>query len=120
MTKQIRPLTAYTEEQRTRAQERFALIKPFLEDGVPLTQIAEAHHLPLRTARRWVADFRQHGLAGLIRQARRDQGKRRGLPTDLPALIEGLALQKPKCSIAAIHRKATQIAQEQGWPLPSY
>ena len=120
MTKLIRPLTAYTEEQRMQAQARFALIQPFLEEGVPLTQIAESHHLPLRTARRWVADFRTYGLAGLIRQERSDQGKRRGLPTDLPTLIEGLALQKPKRSIAALHRKAVQIAQEQGWPLPSY
>lgn len=114
------PLTAYTEEQRAQAQARFDLIRPFLEDGVPLTQIAEAQHLPLRTARRWVALYRTHGLAGLIRQVRSDQGKRRGLPPDLPSLIEGLALQKPKRSIAAIHRKAVQIAEEQGWPHPSY
>jgi len=120
MTKQTRPLTTYTEEQRIQAQARFALIQPFLEEGVPLTQIAESHHLPLRTARRWVADFRTHGLAGLIRQTRSDQGKRRGLPIDLPALIEGLALQKPKRSIAAIHRKAMQIAEQQGWTSPSY
>src|SRR6266567_2099640 len=120
MTKQTLPLTAYTEEQRVQAQARFVLIQPFLEDGVPLTQIAEAQHLPLRTARRWVADFRAHGLAGLIRQPRLDQGKRRGLPTDLPSLIEGLALQKPRRSIAAIHRQVEQVAEEQGWPHPSY
>src|ERR1700685_1202248 len=98
MVKQPLPLTAYTEEQRVQAQERFVLIRPFLEEGVPLTQIAAAQHLPLRTARRWVAAFRAHVLAGLIRQTRSDQGKRRGLPTDLPSLIEGLALQKPKRS----------------------
>jgi putative transposase len=120
MTKQTLPLTAYTEEQRLLAQARFVLIRPFLEDGVPLTQIADAQHLPLRTARRWVADFRAHGLAGLIRQPRLDQGKRRGLPTDLPSLIEGLALQKPKRSVAAIHRQVVQIAEKQGWPHPSY
>lgn len=120
MTKQTRPLTTYTEEQRMQAQARVAIIRPFLEDGVPLTQIAEAQHLPLRTARRWVAEYRRCGLAGLIRQTRSDQGKRRGLPTDLPTLIEGLALQKPKRSIAAIHRKSLQIAEQQGWPSPSY
>src|SRR6202007_1605097 len=98
----------------------FATIKPFLEDGVPLTQIAEAQHLPLRTARRWVAEYRVCGLAGLIRQTRSDQGKRRGLPTDLSSLIVGLALQKPRRSIAAIHRKAVQIAEELSWPHPSY
>ena len=120
MAKPTLPLTAYTEEQRVQAHARFVLIQPFLEEGVPLTQIAEAQHLPLRTARRWVAQFRTYGLAGLIRQTRSDQGKRRGLPTNLPSLIEGLALQKPKRSIAAIHRQVVQIAEEQGWPHPSY
>jgi putative transposase len=120
MMKRPLPLTAYAEEQRAQAQARFDLLRPFLEDGVPLTQIAEAQHLPLRTARRWVVLYRAYGLAGLIRETRSDQGKRRGLPSDLPSLIEGLALQKPKRSIAAIHRKAVQIAEEQGWPHPSY
>jgi putative transposase len=120
MTKHPLPLTTYSEEQRTQAQARFELLRPFLEDGVPLRQIAEAQHLPLRTARRWVALYRAYGLAGLIRQARSDQGKRRGLPPDFLSLIEGFALQKPKRSIAAIHRKAVQIAEEQGWPHPSY
>lgn len=64
--------------------------------------------------------FRAPGHAGLIRQPRVDQGKRRGLPTDLLSLIEGLALQKPKRSIVAIHRQVVQIAAEQGWPHPSY
>ncbi len=89
MTKQTLPLTVYTQEQRLLAQARFALIRPFLEEGVPLTQIAHEQHLPLRTARSWVADFRTYGLAGLIRQTRSDQGKRSRLPTDLLSLIEG-------------------------------
>jgi len=63
MTKRPLPLTAYAEEQRAQAQGRFNLLRPFLEDGVPLTQIAEAQHLPLRTARRWVALYRTYGLA---------------------------------------------------------
>src|SRR6266568_8993303 len=120
MIKQTRPLTAYTEEQRLQAQAHFAIIRPFLEEGVPLTQIAEAQHLPLRTARRWVAAYRTRGLAGLIRQTRKDQGKRRGLPADVQPLIEGLALQKPRRSIATIHRQVVQIAEEQSWPHPSY
>ena len=96
MAKQPLPLTAYTEDQRVQAHERFVLIRPFLEEGVPLTQIAEAQHLPLRTARRWVAAFRTYGLAGLVRQARSDRGKRRGLPTNLSSLIEGLRLTEAK------------------------
>jgi putative transposase len=120
MARQVQPLTTYPEEQRAQALERFALIRPFLEEGIPLACIAREQHLPLRTARRWVAEYRAYGLVGLIRQPRMDQGKRRGLPADLQPLIEGLALQKPRRSIAAIHRQVVQIAEEQSWPHPSY
>jgi putative transposase len=35
-------------------------------------------------------------------------------------LIEGLALQKPRRSIASIARIVANIAREQGWVVPSY
>ena len=41
-------------------------------------------------------------------------------PPQLTSLIEGLALQKPRRSAAAIHRVARETAQQQGWPEPSY
>src|SRR5699024_3975057 len=39
---------------------------------------------------------------------------------DLQAFIEGLALSKPRRSIAAIARKAQPKAAQQGWPMVSY
>jgi hypothetical protein len=48
------PLTALTEEERAVALERFQLLRRHLEDGVPLTMVAAAQAIPLRTARRWV------------------------------------------------------------------
>lgn len=113
-------LSAATEKQRERAQQRFSQIRPFLEDGVPLTHLAERYHLPVRTLRQWVQRYRQQGLVGLVRKGRSDRGTRRGLPLDLVRLIEGLALQKPPRSIAAIHRQVTRVAAEQGWPQPGY
>jgi putative transposase len=120
MTKQPPPLTALTETQRAQAYARFTLLRPFLQERIPLPQIARQQSLPLRTLRRWVRQYREYGLAGLLRQPRSDRGQRRGLPADLKTLIEGLALQKPKRSIAAIHRHVTAIAATQGWKPPSY
>ncbi|RYF02646.1 MAG: hypothetical protein EOO40_13075, partial [Deltaproteobacteria bacterium] len=53
------------------------------------------------------------------RRSRSDRG-RRHFPPQLTSLIEGLALQKPRRSAAAIHRLARETAQQQGWPEPSY
>lgn len=109
-----------SENERTQALERFYVIRPFLEDGVPLVQIAKERTIPRRTLTRWVKQYRETGLDGLIRQGRADKGERRNVPPDLKSLIEGLALQKPRRSAAAIHRQVTRVATEQGWPVPSY
>jgi len=108
------------ESERTRALERFYVLRPFLEDGVPLAQIARERAFPLRTLSRWVKCYRETGLNGLARKARSDKGKQRGIAPDLKPLIEGLALQKPRRSVAAIHRQVGRVATEQGWPIPSY
>jgi len=120
MTEQISRLSACTEAQRERALHHFSLIRPFLQGDVRLTHLASTHHLSLRTLRQWVQQYRRHGLIGLVRKGRSDRGKRRGLPADLVQLIEGLALQEPKRSIAAIHRQITKIAMDHDWPQPSY
>src|SRR5947209_18179860 len=112
-------LTSLTEAQRALALERFALLRPALEEDVPLAQVARAQGLQVRTARRWVRQYRQQGLAGLVRKARADAGQRKW-PRPLQLLIEGLALRRPPATAAAIHRQVTAIAQQQGWPIPSY
>jgi putative transposase len=113
-------VTAFTEAQRAEAFERFQILQPFLEQGVTLTAIAQEKGYPLRTLQDWVKRYRQQGLAGLLRSPRQDRGKRRGLPADLLQLIEGLALQKPKRTIATIYRQICAISEKQGWPRPSY
>lgn len=55
------------ESERPQALERFFVIRPFLEDGVPLAQIAREQTIPLRTLSRWVKRYREAGLAGLSR-----------------------------------------------------
>ena len=113
-------LTTLSEAQRTQALERFALLRPALEEGVSQTQIARDHQIALSTVQRWIKNYREKGLAGLANARRSDKGKSRSLPSQAIQLIEGLALQTPPRSAASIHRQVTVIAKEQGWKLPSY
>jgi putative transposase len=121
MTESSVPLTALSEDQRAQAQTRFTIIRPALEDGVSQAQVARTHNIPESTLRRWVKRYREKGLAGLAdAKARSDKGKPRRLPPGALTLIEGLALQTPPRSMAAIHRQVTALAQEQGWKPPGY
>jgi transposase len=95
-------------------------LRPILEEGISQIQVAQTHRLPLRTLQRWLKQYRQHGLAGLVRQNRADRGQRRGMPPELIQLIEGLALQKPAPSVANIHHRVKEVATEQGWNPPCY
>jgi putative transposase len=114
------PFTDLSENERNQALARFYLLRPFFEEGVPLARLAQQQGLALRTARRWVRQYRQRGLAGLARKARADRGTHRRLIPELHILIEGLALQTPPPTVAYVHRQVAAVAQERGWPVPSY
>jgi hypothetical protein len=47
--------------ERSRALARFEIIRPFLEDAVPLAPLARERNIVLRTARRWVERYRRSG-----------------------------------------------------------
>jgi putative transposase len=104
---------------REKALARFAVLKPHLEDGVPLTQAAGDAGVAVRTAQRWLAKYRTEGLPGLARSTRSDTGRRK-FTAEVVGLIEGLALHKPRPSVAAICRRVTAVAQGHGWQAPSY
>ncbi|WP_207543698.1 Mu transposase C-terminal domain-containing protein [Salipiger marinus] len=105
-------------DRRGEAMTRFAILRPHMEDGVPLVRAAEAAGVPVRTARRWLARFRQDGVAGLARKERADRGRRK-LPDGLVRTVEGMALTRPPPSAAAIHKRLLEIAHEQEWPVPA-
>jgi putative transposase len=113
-------LSALSESARNQAWQRFEVIRPFLQEGVPLSTVVRQHAISLRTARRWVQIYRQGGLAALCRQPRSDRGKRRGLSAILAELVEALALQTPPLSVAAIYRQVVTVAKDQGEQTPSY
>jgi putative transposase len=113
------PLSALTEHERAQAMARFEIIRPFMYEHVPLTQIARQQTRPLRTLTRWVQRYRAEGLGGLVRQRRRDHGRHRLHPL-LQQCIEGLALQTPPLSLRAIHRHVSALAAQQDLKPPSY
>ncbi len=113
------PLSGLSDDARSRAHACFQAIRPFLEDGVPLTRIVQEKGIPLRTARRWVDRYRKEGLTGLARKERGDKDKRKLTPS-LQQLIEGLALRKPRLPAATIHRQVAEAAKKLGQEPPSY
>ena len=62
--------------------ERLAVLRPHLEEDVPLAQAARHAGVAVRTAERWLSAF-----------------------------IEGLGLKKPRTSAAAIHRRVRKRGQ---------
>lgn len=113
-------IPAVTDGVDETALARFRLLKPALENDVPIAALAKTVRVPERTLRRWFQLYRAHGLSGLKRRFRSDRGKRRQVSPELAALIEGLALQKPRRSVAGIHRAVLDVAARESWPVPSY
>lgn len=107
------------ESEMAEAARRLTLLRSYLDGTAPLAGVAAEAGIPLRTAQRWVARYRENGPAGLARQARSDAGARK-LSGELVALIEGMALTKPRLSAATIHRRVGTIAPDRGWQAPSY
>lgn len=107
--------------------ERLAIIRPYLEEGVWQTEMvrrggvgAGEGQVSLRTVQRWIQAYREGGLAGLGKKVRSDRGHSRGLPEEEVLLVEGLALQGLRRPLTSIHAVVSQVADEQGWPRPSY
>lgn len=64
-------LTSLSEEQRAEAYARFEIARPALEDGMSQAQIARIHQLVNGSVQRWIARYREQGLAGLTTTARK-------------------------------------------------
>ena len=102
------------------AQRRYRLLRPFLEEGVPLSRLAKEEKASIRTLRRWIDGYRERGLFGLIRKSRNDKGVRRSVNPEVKSCIEGLCLRKPPPSVAFIYRTIIDICKHQDLPAPSY
>jgi putative transposase len=108
-----------TAPQREQAMGRFAVLRPHLEQDVPLARSALAAGVPVRTAERWLARYRLDGLVGLARAPRADLGRGQAA-AEVIETIEGLYLRKPRPSVASIRRRLLKVAKERHWTVPSY
>ena len=100
--------------------DKFKTIQPYLENNVTLTFISKNSGIAIRTLHRWVQQYKENGLDGLVFKGRNDKGCYRTLSENLIHMVEGLALQKPKRSIAAIHRQLVVYSKDNNQPPPSY
>ena len=109
-----------SKQQIESALEKYKIIHPYLEEETTLSKIAKQHSLSLKTLKRWVKAYRDKGLSGLNRKTRSNQGVRSSLTKELEELIEALALRKTPITLAAIHRKIVEVAEEKKLKAPSY
>jgi len=113
-------LNLLTDEERSKALYKYKLIQPFLQKEKSLLKICKEQNISPRTAQRWVSCYKKKGLAGLIRQQRKDNGKRRSCSQEIQQLIEGLHLQFSHLSAASIFRKIKGHAIKHNQKYPSY
>lgn len=113
-------LSAYSDLARAQALERLKIIRPFLEEGIPLPTLAQHHDVSMRTLQRWVQQYQQGGLVALCRKPRTDRGTPRVFSPDLVEVIEAFALHPPRLSVATIARQVADLATERGLVAPSY
>lgn len=101
------------------ASERWGILRLHVEDAIPLATLARTTGVAERTLQRWLARYRTGGYPALADSTRTDHGARRTAP-ELVRLIEGLALTKPRPSIATIHRQVDNYCTKRGLSAPSY
>lgn len=53
---------------------RWQVLRPHIEDGVPVSRLAVQCGVAARTLQQWAARYRADGLAGLARSDRADRG----------------------------------------------
>ncbi len=106
--------------QTKSALDKFAIIRPHLEDSVSLLKIAKHQEISERTLKRWVKNYREQGLVGLERKENANKGKHKTINQELVELVEALVLKKPPISLTAIHRKIVEIALQKKLIEPSY
>lgn len=101
------------------ASERWRILRLHVDDAIPLAALARSTGISERTLQRWLARYRTGGYTALTDDTRVDLGVRRTVP-ELVRLVEGLALTRPRPSIATIYRQVSVHCAERGLPSPSY
>lgn len=119
MERDFLPLTAYSEEQRQAAMEKYKLLIPYLRNTQTLQSISEETAISRRTLHYWVSHYEQYGLRGLMRKKRKDSGSTK-VTGQVQSEIERLILMYKNNSIRSIHRKVSQFCEINNLQKPSY
>lgn len=113
------PLTAYSEDQRQKAMDKYRLIDQYLNHEKSLKAIAEEAGISIRTLQYWISQYQQFGLKGLIRKSRTDSGRFK-VEKEVLEEIKNLILNHKRNSVTSIHRKICEICKKNSWEQPSY
>ena len=111
-------LSSIDSQERSEALKKFEIIKPFLEDSIPLAKISRTTGIASRTLWRWVGAYKERGLLGLTRQKRSSSNS--SIPAEMREFIEGLALQSSGRTTASIKREVDKFGTQRNWPTVSY
>jgi putative transposase len=113
------PLTAYSEDQRQKAMDKYKLIDQYLNNEKSLKTIAEEAGILIRTLQYWISQYQQFGLKGLIRKSRTDSGRFK-IEKEVLEEIKNLILNNKRNSVTSIHRKICETCKKNNWKQPSY
>jgi putative transposase len=103
-----------------RQLELYRIIDRHLNHGVPAKLAAAAAGVTERQFYRFVSAFQKNGIDGLARKSRKDKGGRRGISSEFQKIIEGICLQKPKPTLAWVHRKIKDYCARESLAVPCY
>lgn len=117
--REIKQLSEVSELKREQAVEKYKIIQPHVQLGIPLSVISNDSKISQRTLQNWVQKYNAYGLKGLVRKKRTDSGSVR-VSNDLIPIIEDIVLKNRRISITSVHRKIEKICIEKKWDLPSY
>lgn len=88
--------------------------------ALSMVEVSKSEGISVLTLAYWVKRFSEKGLTGLDRAKRKDNGSSRIMSQEINELIQGMALQKPRLTISAIHRKIVLLAKRSSLKAPSY
>ncbi|BDU51578.1 helix-turn-helix domain-containing protein [Haliovirga abyssi] len=90
-------------------ENKFEIIKPFLEKKKKLKEISEQNGIPYSTLKRWVNNYKKNGKDGLKKANRSDKNKHRSLNDEGINYIKKLYFQNPNQNILNIYENAVEF-----------
>jgi putative transposase len=116
-------LAAVSDEALEVAEQRYALITPYLaRRRIPneeLRAYAQTHGLSLETLRKYLRDYRAYSLRGLLPRERSDKGHCHGISLRMEGIIAGIRFSQRDLPLHEVHARATQRARLLSEPEPT-